>query len=94
MRQFHSDRSTVSGPPLLGQQAPGVATASQPGPRVVTSTAPSGSGCSGSASIAREVSAVAAVAEKATEMRTAEEATVAAGPTTKAAAEVRCSTVL
>jgi hypothetical protein len=27
MREFHSGGSTISGPPLLGQHAPGVATA-------------------------------------------------------------------
>jgi hypothetical protein len=77
MRQFHSDGSIVSGPPLLGQQAPRVATTSLPNLRVAVSTAPGWFGSSGSASIAREVSIAAAAAEKAAGTRTTEEAMAA-----------------
>jgi hypothetical protein len=72
MRQFHGGGSTVNGPSLLGQQAPGAATVPQPD-LMVASMAPDGSGCSGSTSTSREVLAAATSAK----MRTAEEATVA-----------------
>jgi hypothetical protein len=76
MRQFHGGGATVSGPSLLGQQAPGAATVPQPD-LMVASMAPDGSGCSGSTSTSREVLAAATKVEKAAKMRTAEEATMA-----------------
>jgi hypothetical protein len=81
MRQFHSGGSTVNGSPLSGQQAPGAATAPQPDSRVAASTA-----LGGSASTAREVSAVVAVTVK---TRTTKETTSA-----KAAEEVVATKVV
>jgi hypothetical protein len=82
MRQFHSGGSTVSGPPLLGQQAPRAATAPQPDPMVALMA------LDGSTLTAREVSAAVVAAEKAAKMRTVEEAT-----TTKATEEAAMAKV-
>jgi hypothetical protein len=64
---FRSDGSTVGGPPLLGQQAPNSATASQPNPKVAASvvTMPGGSGGDGSTTPVKEAAdATSAVAAK------------------------------
>jgi hypothetical protein len=79
MRQFHSGGSTVSGPPLLGQQAPRAATAPQPDPMVALMA------LDGSTLTAREVSVAVAATAK---MRTVEEAT-----TTKATEEAAMAKV-
>jgi hypothetical protein len=68
--------STVSGPPLSGQQAPRAATAPQPDP-MVASMVPGGSGGSWFTLIVRKVSIAVTVTKKAAEMRIVEEATTA-----------------
>jgi hypothetical protein len=73
MRQSCGGGSTVSGPPRLGQQAPGASTEPQPDP-MTASTALGGFDGSESASIVREVLAIVAVAEKAADTWIAEEA--------------------
>jgi hypothetical protein len=87
MRWFRSGGSTISGPPLLGHQAPGAATAPQPDPMAAL-MAPGRFGSSRSASTAREVSTAAAAVEMAAEMRTTKEATVAKATEEAAAVKV------